>query len=239
MRAHQAQLANFDADEKAQSALRTTIKNSPENQSSTLAQHLTTTTKEPDVLINTGVLKDQESTTGGTTVQLTQQILIAKRSLREQVQKAEQELQIKTRETEILKNKIAGAKELLKAETDRFDLLKTAILTNKRKNNKPLLLNGRWISKQRTDSYIIQLASSTKDAELIEYARRLSSHGPLAIYPFKKTKDGKLLYGLSSGLYGSSTEATKAAALLPIESAQNGSWIRKVADVSSQIATFQ
>lgn len=178
-------------------------------------------------------------------VDLRNQVLKAEKSLREEIHKAEEALKLKAQETAILKAKVVKAKELLKAEAQRIETLKsTEAVASKPKTGKPIqenlvLLNGRWISKQRTDNYIIQLAASTKDIELIELAREFSSYGPLAIYPFKKNKDGKLIYGLSSGLFESSIKAFNAASKLPKDSAQHGSWIRKVADVSSQIAIFQ
>lgn len=238
MRAHQAQLAAFEIREKSASIDSAVLQTSTVAVYSEPAPALFAIPKEVDQA-NFNSMKSTELAQDANRIQLKNQILAAERSLRQQVQKAEQELKIKTQETEILKAKIAKANALLKEEADLTEQLKTTTLTNNQKRHELLLLNGRWISKQRTDSYIIQLASSTRDADLIEYARSLSSHGPLAIYPFKKTKDGKLLYGLSAGLFGSSTEASKAAAQLPVESAQSESWIRKVADVSSQIATFQ
>lgn len=238
MRAHQAQLANFETNTKPLSAFHSTVQTRPESHNYTASPGQGSMTSESDFLMDAGVANGAGSTDTGK-IQLNEQILIAEKSLRAQVQKAEQALLIKTRETEILKAKIAKANELLEAETNRVEQLKTGTQTSSHEQDDFLLLNGRWISKQRMDSYIIQLASSTKDTELVEYARGLSSQGPLAIYPFKKTKDGKLLFGLSTGLYGSSSEAAAAAAQLPIESAPTGSWIRKVADVSSQIATFQ
>lgn len=100
------------------------------------------------------------------------------------------------------------------------------------------LLNSEWLLKQNNESFVIQLAISSNEAELKKYALNLPIDGPLAMYPFKRTTDGKLTYGLSAGLYPSSVQAQSALATFPEGSGKYGSWIRQVSDISTQISVL-
>lgn len=101
------------------------------------------------------------------------------------------------------------------------------------------LLDSKWILNQNSQSFVIQLAISSNEAELKKYARSLPLAGPSAMYPFKRTTEGKVTYGLSSGLYNSNAEALSALASLPEGTEQYGSWIRKIADIRAQITDLE
>ena len=97
-----------------------------------------------------------------------------------------------------------------------------------------IIYTSGWISRLPADKYIIQVASST-DRKLLLKDALAFPHGPIAVYPFSKSKTKKVIYGLSSGIYNSFDDARRAFNVLPPEVLTNGPWIREVSTIKQQI----
>ena len=94
------------------------------------------------------------------------------------------------------------------------------------------ILGSEWLAEQRNNQYVVQLATSSLHAELVNFAQALPVEGPLVIYPYKKNSENELVYGLSAGLHNSITEANAALEKLPTDSAKYGYWIRATAEIN-------
>ena len=97
-----------------------------------------------------------------------------------------------------------------------------------------IIYTSGWISRLPADKYIIQVASSTDRKLLLEDALAFP-YGPIAVYPFSKSKSKQVIYGLSSGIYNSFDDARRAFNVLPPEVIANGPWIREVSTIKKQI----
>ena len=97
-----------------------------------------------------------------------------------------------------------------------------------------IIYTSGWISRLPADKYIIQVASST-DRELLLKDALAFPYGPVAIYPFNKSKRKTVIYGLSAGVYNSFDDARRAFDILPEEVVANGPWIRQISTLKKQI----
>ncbi len=154
----------------------------------------------------------------------TEKIALNQKALTEEVWRAEEILKEKKRQAQLLELKIQDAKALLVTEKHRSERL--PIVTDK------------WLHSQNPKMFVIQVASSTDYQGLLTYAHDKKLNKPIAIYPFKKSREGKVVYGVSTGLYSSSKEAMNNASSLS-NTKEHGVWIRKVADLRAQMTTLR
>ena len=138
--------------------------------------------------------------------------------LLDQVLIAEELLKLKKQQTRRLEEKVARAKGVLQAHN---------------------LHNEEWLLQQPDNHFIVQIAASSEPKLLEEFIRTKPVKGPIAIYPFKLNKEGKLMYGLSSGLYIAREDAVSDLAQLSEISQHNGVWVRKVAAIRRQFAALE
>lgn len=95
--------------------------------------------------------------------------------------------------------------------------------------------NWDWLLKQNASHFTVQYASSTLQQLLREDARTFPTDDPSAIYPFRRSKRDKLIYGFSVGLYATRADAEKAIAKTPKSANTNKPWIRQVGTIQNQI----
>lgn len=100
----------------------------------------------------------------------------------------------------------------------------------------PLVLrDAGWLKDQSDTSFVIQVESSANVERMRQQIKKLRSPEQLAIYPYKVSVDGDVVYGLSYGLYETLTDAKNANATMPAEMRRFGSWIRQVGPLKRQI----
>ncbi len=145
-----------------------------------------------------------------------EKMVLNQKALTAEVRRAEEILQEKKRQAQVLEIKIQNARALLN--------------TSKLVPEKAPIYTHRWLGAQNPSRYVIQLASSTNYKELLDFVSDKQLQQPIAIYPFKKSRAGTVVYGVSAGLYSTSSEAMKSASSLSNTKA-HGVWIRKVADL--------
>ena len=97
--------------------------------------------------------------------------------------------------------------------------------------NNTVLHNQTVANTQRSKLYVIQIASSTDYKALLDYGRGLSQLDAITIYPSRESEHGGLHYGISTGLYASSTEAFKALESLPDSVRSYDPWVRPVDEI--------
>ncbi len=97
--------------------------------------------------------------------------------------------------------------------------------------------NADWLLKQNAGSYVVQLASSTAKPELFQKAFLLSETHPVVVYPFRKTRSNRLMYGYAIGMYDSFNEAQSGVGKLSASSVAEGVWIRSVGEIQKEIVS--
>lgn len=166
-------------------------------------------------------------------------ILNTQQKLQAELSKAEQVLASKKQQTKQLEKKIKDAKALLKTQaTERpnksdnftagFDSLKVATGG---------FLDDKWLKTQASSQFVIQLASSSDYNALVRYVKELPVI-PVAIYPYKISQQGAVVYGVSTGLYPSSEQALQGIAKLSKKAKINSPWVRNIGDVKAQILSL-
>lgn len=101
------------------------------------------------------------------------------------------------------------------------------------------LYNAAFLSNQNADAYVVQLGASTDRRDLYLRASEHSNQYPAVVYPFKKTRSGKLMYGYSLGFYQNLREAQTLVDRLPVSAVAEGVWIRKVGEIQTQIRSVE
>ncbi len=99
----------------------------------------------------------------------------------------------------------------------------------------PVLRDAGWLKDQAESSFVIQLESSVNVDRMRQQINRLSTAEQLAIYPYKVSVNGDVVYGLSYGLYDTLSQAKQANSEMPAELRRFGSWIRQVGPLKQQI----
>jgi len=95
--------------------------------------------------------------------------------------------------------------------------------------------NADWLLKQDVGAYVVQLASSTVKPDLYQKAFELSKTHPAVVYPFKKTRSNRLMYGYAIGIYDSVGEAKADVNQLSRSAVAQGVWIRPVSEIQKEI----
>lgn len=156
-------------------------------------------------------------------------ILATKKSLQEEIHRAEMVLKGKKREIRELETKLKNAKALLTSEYLEAGLVQRSVDAGE-----PVLMrNEEWIQSREADEFIIQIASSTDFQSLLQIMAQLDLEKPVATYPFKRDKDGNLVYGVSMGVYPSRNAARLIESKLPDGFDQHGTWIRPISEIQS------
>ena len=97
------------------------------------------------------------------------------------------------------------------------------------------IVNQEWVLEQGSDDFTIQFRTST-DAELLrQFAPVIASENPISIFPFKKTNDGRLVFGIATGLYESMEEALAAIETMTPAAQKFGPWVRPLDELQREI----
>ena len=100
---------------------------------------------------------------------------------------------------------------------------------------KPDLVDEQWITRLNPEQFIVQYGSSV-DLELIEeFIPVINNAEKIAIYPFKKTPSGRLVYGIATGVYTDLDTALASLDDLPAEARAYEPWVRPVNELIKQI----
>jgi len=99
--------------------------------------------------------------------------------------------------------------------------------------------NADWLLVQNSGSYVVQLASSTDKTDLFQKAFEFSDDYPVVVYPFKKTRTNRTMYGVSVGVYKSYNEAYASVVQLTGNAVADGFWIRPVKEIQKQIGSVR
>jgi len=101
--------------------------------------------------------------------------------------------------------------------------------------NNLTIVDAQWISRLNPNSFIVQFAS-TPDLKLLEeFIPVINSGEPIAIYPFKKTRSGDLVYGIATGVFEDLDSALLSVERLPTAARAHEPWVRPVKDLIDQV----
>ncbi len=101
--------------------------------------------------------------------------------------------------------------------------------------NKPVMVDEKWLTQLNPSHYIIQYGS-TVDVELLsEFIPIISNDEEIAIYPYRKTPSGRMVYGIATGVYDDMETALAALEQISTEARAYGPWVRQVRKVVSEI----
>ena len=103
----------------------------------------------------------------------------------------------------------------------------------------PGVYNAEWLLKHEAGSYVVQLASSTDKPDLYQKAFELSDSHPVVVYPFKRTRSNRLMYGYAIGMYDSFNEAQADVKQLSENAVAEGVWIRSVGEIQKQVLSVR
>ena len=138
-------------------------------------------------------------------------------------------LQLKTVEPK-LENAPAISNEVkpvVKLESDQQASNKTDV---------PVIVNEQWVLEQSSDNYTIQFRTSS-DAEILrQFAPDIGSQTTLSIFPFKKSTDGEVIFGIATGLYENMEDALAAIEVMAPAAQEFGPWIRPLNVLQSEIS---
>ena len=98
------------------------------------------------------------------------------------------------------------------------------------------LNNENWINAQSSEMFVIQLVASPKYNALVELGLSLSGLDSVAIYPYRANVNGRTVYGISTGLYRSAREASRAVEAFPDSLKEEKPWVRKIEELQSLIS---
>ncbi len=98
------------------------------------------------------------------------------------------------------------------------------------------LHEAKWVFRQSEEKYTIQFASSPDINLLYEEARSFPQSDNMMVYPFKKNRNKKVIYGFSVGLYDNLKNAREAISKLPENIREAKPWIRSIGELQIQVA---
>lgn len=96
-----------------------------------------------------------------------------------------------------------------------------------------------WLGVQESGSYVVQVASSTNKTDLFQKAFEFSDDYPVVVYPFKKTRNNRLMYGVSVGMFRSYNDAFASVDQFKNSNVAEGVWIRSVDEIQKQIGSIR
>ena len=96
-----------------------------------------------------------------------------------------------------------------------------------------------WLLNQDVSSYVVQLAADTSRSEIVRKASLLSGTHLVVVYPSRKNRDDRLMYGFAIGIYDTFFEAQKEVEKLPESAVAEGVWIRSVRELQKRIINAQ
>jgi len=107
--------------------------------------------------------------------------------------------------------------------------------------NKPVqeIHTEEWLQELPSNHYVIQIASSANYDVLVKLATNWSVNAPLIIYPSTVNEQGKLMYGLSTGLFIAKEDAVTEVPRLEEISNPDGVWVRKVSTMKNKLASLR
>lgn len=104
------------------------------------------------------------------------------------------------------------------------------------KTNVLTIVNQQWVLEQSSDIYTIQFRTSP-DAEILrQFAPDIGSETPVSIFPFKKSADGQVVFGIASGLYENMQDAKAAIEIMTPAAREYGPWIRPLDVLQREIS---
>ena len=96
-----------------------------------------------------------------------------------------------------------------------------------------------WLLNQDVSSYVVQLAADTSRSEIVRKASLLSGTHLVVVYPSRKNRDDRLMYGFAIGIYDTFFEAQNEVEKLPESAVAEGVWIRSVRELQKRIINAQ
>ena len=104
---------------------------------------------------------------------------------------------------------------------------------------KPNMVDGEWVTRLNPEHFIVQYGTSP-DLELLEeFIPIINNEEEIAIYPFKKTPTGRLVYGIATGVYTDLDTALESLEELPAEARAYEPWVRPIKDLITQINSLE
>lgn len=101
--------------------------------------------------------------------------------------------------------------------------------------NNLTIVDAQWITRLDPNSFIVQFASTPHLKLLEEFIPVINNGEPIAIYPFKKTRSGNLVYGIATGVFDDLDTALISLEQLPNEARAYEPWVRPVKELIGQV----
>ncbi len=130
--------------------------------------------------------------------------------------------------------RIAGPSDIFAVDASIDTVLPSTALSQE-----PLLRDASWLAAQPDASFVVQFESSGNVDLMRRQVRKFQTSEALALYPYKVSQEGDLVYGLSYGLYDSLSEARAASVAMPAEMSRYGVWIRQVGLLKKQMQSVE
>jgi len=111
-------------------------------------------------------------------------------------------------------------------EINEYQASKTVILPKESQSRK-------WVFQQPSENYTIQIASSNKHQNAVNYTRRVQLDG---VYYFRTIKNGQIRYSVVHGSYSNYSLATKKVNVLK-KRGYKDTWIRRFKDIKKIMET--
>jgi len=99
------------------------------------------------------------------------------------------------------------------------------------------LVDEQWIVQLNPEHFIVQYASTVDIEKLIEFIPVINNAEEIAVYPFRRTRSGQLVFGIATGVYPDLASALASLEELSAEARSYNPWVRPIRELIQQINT--
>ena len=109
------------------------------------------------------------------------------------------------------------------------------LLADIAKGTTAAIVDEQWINELNPNHFIIQYGSAM-DLELLNnFITRINNDEEIAIYPYRKTPSGRLVYGIATGVHTNRQAALASLDELTTEARAYKPWVRPVKELIKEI----
>lgn len=103
---------------------------------------------------------------------------------------------------------------------------------------KPEIVGSKWVQGLNPAHYIMQFGASPDRSLLDQFIPVINQGEPIAVYPFKRNRSGKPVYGIATGVYKTGDAALAAIESFSAQARAYDPWVRKISDLKEDIASL-
>jgi len=97
------------------------------------------------------------------------------------------------------------------------------------------LVDEQWIAQLNPKHFIVQYGSTLDIEKLIEFIPVIKNTEEIAVYPFRRTPSGRLVYGIATGVHPNLESALASLEELSPEARAYNPWVRSIQELIEQI----